>query len=260
MCELLGMSANVASDICFSFSGLMQRGGKTGHHTDGWGIAFYEGRGCRTFHDPYPSAQSEIAKLVKHYPIHSRNVICHIRKANRGKVCLENTHPFVRELWGRNWCFAHNGQLKGIKNALKLTHFNPVGTTDSEYAFCWMLDEITKKFKKPPKKNEALWKLLDQLCEKLSSFGVFNILMCDSKYLYAHCSTKLVWITRQAPFGQAKLVDDDLSVDFQQKMAPNDIFTVLATTPLTDNEEWNKAQKGEFLIFKDGERVLTSKS
>ena len=27
MCELLGMSANVPTDICFSFTGLMQRGG-----------------------------------------------------------------------------------------------------------------------------------------------------------------------------------------------------------------------------------------
>ncbi len=45
MCELLGMSANVPTDICFSFTGLMQRGGKTGPHRDGWGITFYEGGG-----------------------------------------------------------------------------------------------------------------------------------------------------------------------------------------------------------------------
>jgi predicted glutamine amidotransferase len=40
MCELLGMSANVPTDIVFSFTGLMQRGGRTGPHRDGWGIAF----------------------------------------------------------------------------------------------------------------------------------------------------------------------------------------------------------------------------
>ena len=28
---------------------------------------------------------------------------------------LENTHPFIRELWGRHWTFAHNGQLRGVK-------------------------------------------------------------------------------------------------------------------------------------------------
>ena len=48
MCELLGMSANVPTDICFSFTGLMQRGGLTGPHRDGWGITFYEDKGCRT--------------------------------------------------------------------------------------------------------------------------------------------------------------------------------------------------------------------
>jgi glutamine amidotransferase len=45
MCELLGMSANVPTDICFSFTGLVQRGGGTGPHKDGWGITFYEGKG-----------------------------------------------------------------------------------------------------------------------------------------------------------------------------------------------------------------------
>lgn len=44
MCELLGMSANVPTDICFSFTGLMQRGGKTGPHRDGWGITFMKER------------------------------------------------------------------------------------------------------------------------------------------------------------------------------------------------------------------------
>ncbi len=111
MCELLGMSANVPTDICFSFSGLLERGGNTGPHKDGWGITFYEGKGCRTFKDPEPSCQSEIAKLVKAYPIKSISVISHIRQGNRGRVCLENTHPFTRELWGREIKYSHNVQL-----------------------------------------------------------------------------------------------------------------------------------------------------
>ncbi len=79
MCELLGMSANVPTDICFSFTGLVQRGGGTGPHKDGWGITFYEGKGCRTFKDPQPSFNSPIAKLVQDYPIKSCSVIAHIR-------------------------------------------------------------------------------------------------------------------------------------------------------------------------------------
>lgn len=109
MCELLGMSANVPTDICFSFTGLIQRGGKTGPHRDGWGIVFYEGKGFRTFKDPNPSCDSKIAELVQSYPIKSCAVISHIRQANRGEVSLVNTHPFTREIWGRYWTYAHNG-------------------------------------------------------------------------------------------------------------------------------------------------------
>ena len=65
MCELLGMSANVPTDIRFSFAGLMRRGGHTGPHRDGWGVAFYEDKGCRTFQDTNPSSESEIAPPIE---------------------------------------------------------------------------------------------------------------------------------------------------------------------------------------------------
>ena len=65
MCELLGMSANVPTDIRFSFAGLMRRGGHTGPHRDGWGVAFYEDKGCRTFQDTHPSSDSEIARMIQ---------------------------------------------------------------------------------------------------------------------------------------------------------------------------------------------------
>ena len=91
MCELLGMSANVPTDICFSFSGLLQRGGATGPHKDGWGVVFYEGKGVREFHDPEACSESPVAQLVSQYPIKSCCVISHIRQANVGQINLENT-------------------------------------------------------------------------------------------------------------------------------------------------------------------------
>jgi glutamine amidotransferase len=162
MCELLGMSANVPTDICFSFTGLVQRGGGTGPHKDGWGITFYEGKGCRTFKDPQPSFQSPIAKLVQDYPIKSCSVVAHIRQANRGMVALENTHPFTRELWGRNWTYAHNGQLKGYKS-LKTGNFHPVGETDSEKAFCWLLHRLTERYPRTPGNMLGVFKYIATL-------------------------------------------------------------------------------------------------
>ena len=251
MCELLGMSANIPTDICFSFSGLMQRGGKTGPHSDGWGIAFYEGAGVREFRDPYPSCDSEIARLVRNYPIKSDIVISHIRQANAGRVCLENTHPFTRELWGRNWTFAHNGQLKGIKK-YPLKHYLPVGTTDSEHAFCWMMDQIREKFPKPPKRPATVQRFIYSLAKEMQGLGVFNLLLTDSKYLFCYCTTKLSWITRKAPFDRAVLKDDSVSVNFKEVTTDKDIVSVIATEPLTTNEQWQVMESGEYIVFRNG--------
>jgi len=254
MCELLGLSANVPTDIRFSFTGLAHRGGRTGPHRDGWGIGFYDGRGCRLFHDPEPSVDSEVAKLLQRYPIKSKIIISHIRQANRGRVCLVNTHPFARELWGSTWVFAHNGQLKGIKK-FPLGFYRPVGTTDSEHAFCWLLDQVRRRFQERPGRPTQLWNFLKELAKELQALGIFNFFLSDSYHLYAHCSTKLCWITRRAPFGEARLIDAEMTVDFSHETTPHDVVTVIAYRALTENEHWHPMGHGAFAIFHDGERV-----
>ncbi|NOG70406.1 class II glutamine amidotransferase [Roseicella sp. DB1501] len=253
MCELLGMSANVPTDICFSFAGLMRRGGQTGPHADGWGIAFYEDKGCRSFHDPHPSARSEVAQFVRRHPIKSRIVISHIRRANRGRMALENTHPFQRELWGRPWSFAHNGQLKGVKR-WRLGAYAPIGTTDSEHAFCWLMEQLRLRFPAPPAAR-ALDAAVEELARRLAVLGVFNMLLSDGRSLFCHCSTKLAWLTRRAPFGPATLLDEDLTVNFAQETTPRDVVTVVATRPLTRDEAWTVVEPGACVVFRDGEPV-----
>jgi glutamine amidotransferase len=250
------MSANVPTDICFSFAGLKERGGGTGPHQDGWGIAFYEGRGLRSFHDPSPSIDSPLAELVKSHPMKSDVVISHIRQANVGKTCLENTHPFSRELWGLIWSFAHNGQLGQSVFDLPLSCYKPVGTTDSEYAFCWLLGEIRHRFPEPPQDYRELVDVIRSLCDQLRVMGVFNMLLTDSRHLFAYCSTKLTWITRHAPFGEASLRDTELVVDFFNETQPTDVVTVIATIPLTDNETWTPLKEGELMLFCDGDPII----
>jgi len=252
MCELLGMSANVPTDICFSFAGLMQRGGGTGPHRDGWGIAFYEGKGARCFHDPNPSVDSKIARLIKEHPIKSHVVISHIRQANVGNICLENTHPFQRELWGYTWTFAHNGQLDKALFDKPLSFYQPVGNTDSEYAFCWLLGEIRQRFPQRPDDFAELSAFIKQSCDQLRELGVFNMLLTESTHLFAYCGSKLSWLTRKAPFGEASLTDCEMKVDFVKETTPHDIVTVIATVPLTENEDWVALEPGELITFVDG--------
>lgn len=254
MCELLGMSANVPTDIVFSFTGLMQRGGLTGPHRDGWGIGFYEGRGLRLFQDPAASSESEVARLVQRYPIKSQTVIGHIRQANVGNVCLANTHPFVRELWGRNWCFAHNGQLADVQPLAGV--YRPVGDTDSEAAFCALLNRIRQRFPEPVTAAELLPELL-AACSEFRRQGVFNCLLSDGDWLFSFCSTKLAYITRRAPFGPAQLKDAELTVDFQAETTPSDVVTVMATEALTANEPWTLFTPGQWRLWRGGECVAS---
>ncbi|MDX1266515.1 MAG: class II glutamine amidotransferase, partial [Oceanisphaera sp.] len=80
----------------------------------------------------------------------------------------------------------------------------------------------------------------------------------DGEYLMTYCSNNLHWITRRAPFGPARLIDEEVEIDFQKETTPNDIVTVIATQPLTNNEQWHKMQAGEFNLFLLGERVAAT--
>jgi len=256
MCELLGMSANSPADISFSFSGLVQRSGNTGPHKDGWGITFYEGKGQRTFKDCKACCRSYVTELVKTHPIKSKIVISHIRQANRGGISLENTHPFVRTLYGYYWTFAHNGQLSDYES-LETGYFVPVGQTDSEHAFCWLMNQVSQHFPECPGPKE-LCLFVAQCCDELRKLGVYNMLLTNGDYMMTYCSNNLHWITRRAPFGQASLVDEDLSIDFNKVNDPDDVISVIATKPLTDEPGWTKMAPGEFHLFKDGECILTN--
>lgn len=245
------MNCNVPTDIVFSFTGFATRGGRTDVHNDGWGIAFFEGGGVRHFVDHEAAIASPIADLIKRWPIKSTNVIAHIRKATQGRVALENCHPFVRELWGRYWVFAHNGDLKSFTPTLDGA-FRPVGTTDSEWAFCYLLQELRRRFGDTPPQLAALKPALQELTAEIAAHGTFNMILSDGAALYAHCSTQLHYIVRQHPFATAKLSDEDLSVDFSEVTTPADRVAIIVTAPLTANETWTAFESGELKVFVDG--------
>jgi glutamine amidotransferase len=245
------MNCNVPTDIVFSFTGFAHRGGRTDTHHDGWGIAFFEGAGVRHFVDHQAAVASPIAELIKHYPIKSTNVIAHIRKATQGQVALENCHPFVRELWGRYWVFAHNGDLKQFDPVLD-GPYRPVGNTDSERAFCFLLQELRARFGDQPPGRDALRSALAELVRIVALHGTFNIMLSDGTELFAHCSTKLCYVVRQYPFDTACLSDEDLSVDFSKVTTPRDRVAIIVTEPLTTNETWTDFAPGELKLFVDG--------
>jgi len=256
MCELLGMECNVPTDIVFSFSGLALRGGAKGPHADGWGLALYDGKAVRTFLEPTPASHSSLATYVRENPIKTLLAIAHVRQKTRGEVSLANTHPFVRELWGRTLTFAHNGTVKGVRKH-RLRRFHPIGNTDSEYAFCVMLDGLHEQFPSYPRRRRDLWEAIAELGGTLGGTGTFNFLLGDGAHLYARCATKLCYIIRQAPFKRATLCDDEVTVDFAEVTTPNDRVAIVATAPLTRDETWTHGEPGKLWVFSAGELRAT---
>ena len=249
MCQLLGMNANTPTDVMFSFTGLATRADE---HKDGFGIAFFEDRGLRHFIDRDGAIGSPVAQMIKRYPIKSEVVIAHIRKATVGSVALQNCHPFVRELWGRYWVFAHNGDLKDYHPRLH-GQFRPVGDTDSERAFCWLMQELAKAHAGVPTVDE-LSCTLRELLPQPARHGTFNVLLSNGQALWAHGTTKLWSVERAHPFTAATLADEDLSVDFAAHTTPQDRVAVVATEPLTTNEAWVPFEPGELRVFQGGLR------
>lgn len=251
MCQLLGMNCATPTDITFSFKGFSQRAGITSDHADGFGVAFFEDKACRLFIDCQSAVNSPLAEFIRNYPIKSRNVIAHIRKATQGKIELENSHPFIRELWGRHWIFAHNGDLKEYWPHLT-GQYLPVGTTDSERAYCYILQELRQRFGKDEPSLKQIFDFLAEIAPRIAEYGTFNFILSNGQALFSYATTNLYWLVREWPFQHAHLVDVDVAIDFSKVTKPEDRVAVVTTEPLTDNETWQAYQPGELILFTDG--------
>jgi predicted glutamine amidotransferase len=258
MCELLALNANTPTDMGFSFQGLSRRGGASGEHADGWGLASFTraGHGLTLLREEAPAAFSALAAQLAERSPKALVSIAHIRKATRGAVVMENCHPFSRSWSGQTWVFAHNGDLHGM---IPLgDRYRPFGSTDSEAAFCWILERLDQAGVDPQDPG-PLFDLLHHCAAELAERGTFNALISNGHWLFATATSRLHWLTRRAPFCKATLADPPLQVDFSSLTTANDVVTILSTEPLTIDEHWQPFQAGESLLFCDGDVVHRSR-
>jgi len=257
VCELLGMVASHPADLRFSFTGLALRGGQTGPHADGWGLSLYEGRFARTFLEKDPAHSSPLARFVRETPIPTRLAIAHVRRMTRGVASLPNTHPFVRVVDHRHVVFAHNGTLPHVKER-PLKYESVLGDTDSEYAFCVLLEALRAAYgSRYPEDPRALGKTLFELGNELGRDGIFNFLWADGQHLFARCGDNLHSIEYGAPLGSATLVDAEVKVQIREVLHGVDhaSMAVVSTVPLTRDESWTRARPGTLWVFSDGKLV-----
>jgi glutamine amidotransferase len=133
-----------------------------------------------------------------------------------------------------------------------LTDFHPVGDTDSEKAFCLLLQQLKDRYPTNMPTLPALHQTLHTTAAKIATYGSFNFLLSNGEHLFAHSSTKLSYIIRRHPFSHAHLIDKDMTVDFSEVTTERDQVAVIATTPLTDNERWAPIPLETLVVFQNG--------
>lgn len=266
MCELLGLSSNLPATLSLSLEKLAGHGAPPTSIRDGWGIAYYEGADVRLIKDAGPANDSDWLRFVGQHDLRSNIVVAHIRKATMGEASYRNAQPFVREMAGRMHCFAHNGWLPGIFEtpAFRSSRFSSVGETDSEQAFCALLERLGAIWVNPGETPplEHRLSIFAAFAADLRRLGPANVLYSDGDALFAHGDRRkspvtgkvaapgLVFMQHDCPPG-ATISATGLSVD-----AADQAVALVASVPLSA-EPWQAMAEGEVTVFRAGRVVAT---
>lgn len=251
MCELLGLSFNMPVRPNLSFKGFRLRGKA---NPDGWGIAFYPDKSAQVIKEPLEADESLLSQFIEHYPkIKSKTFIAHVRLNSSAAISHMNTHPFSRELNGTNFIFAHNGNLTNYHADFENSNFKPTGKTDSEAAFCHLLNKIRDK--KIKFFDDSCYKWLHDELKYINNYGKFNCLLSDGRHLFCYYDmngfNSLFYLHREAPYGHTHLSDEHFDIHLKKQVETEKEGYIIATKPLT-NEKWQKFDPGELKILKKG--------
>jgi glutamine amidotransferase len=261
MCELFAMSSRGPATVTLSLSILAEHGGNTAPHKDGWGIAFYDEGDVRILKDTKGASHSQWVQFAEQQEIRSTLVLSHIRLATDGAISTKNTQPFARELGGRMHVFVHNGHVPDIKDLSEFssTAYHPIGDTDSEVAFCALLERIKPLWHKRGG-NPILADRLDvvaRFARDLGQYGPANFLYCDGEVLFAHGHQRkqadgeynppgLYWLHRQCARKDLLAETSGVSVTSSKQ----DVI-LIASVPLTA-EPWKAFREGEVIAIAKG--------
>lgn len=265
MCELLGLSSNLPATLSLSLERLAQHGAPPTSIRDGWGLAYYEGADVRLIKDAGAANDSAWLRFVGQHDLRSPIVMAHIRKATMGAPSYRNAQPFMREMAGRMHSFAHNGWLPEILDtpAFRSSRFTPVGETDSEQAFCALLERLGAIWVKvgecPPLEDRL--DIVASFAKDLRRFGPANFLYSDGDVLFAHGDRRkspvtgkvvppgLVYLQHDCSPTGATITGNGLSVT-----AADQAVSLVASVPLSE-EPWQEMTEGEVTAFRGGRIV-----
>ena len=262
-------SASAPVDIKLSLSELARHGGETGINADGWGVAFLEGRDASIFREPQAAASSPWVRCLQQHPVRSDTVIAHIRHATHGAISLANTQPFVRELGGQAHVFAHNGHLGDAAQSIRapLDRYTPIGETDSEAAFCLLMDAFAANIERDgDDSTEKFLSVFASFTRRMRDLGPANIILGANGRLFVHADRRTqrpgvieppgLWMLHRSCSADPSARFSGGGVDVDLSMLD---VVLVASVPLT-TEPWQPLERGAVLALERGHIIRSVSS
>jgi transglutaminase-like putative cysteine protease/predicted glutamine amidotransferase len=265
----------ISSDIlAFSFDGLsspsidlkFRQGPQKGDHTLGWGLGWYPGDTKAAIVAKDPSARdTKSLKGAMHDWDSFRSTVffCKVRGAATGYTHLE-TQPFSRSFAGQDWLFMHNGDLD--KTAMSKLHFNksiflePMGRTDSELAFCFLLGKVQDYGARALADidHQVLLSWFLQLDDLGSADMVISDGITTAAFYGSNSDTRLFYARIKPPHLAKGYHAESASFTLNN---PRDTFRTALVFSSTEFEqgEWKPMQKGQLIIARRGSVIWTNK-
>jgi transglutaminase-like putative cysteine protease/predicted glutamine amidotransferase len=233
----------------------------------GWGVGWYPSseRGASVVKDPTTSGESAVSDAVGDWHrFRSTIFICHLR-GHRRQRNQEDAQPFVRSYGGRQWIFAHDGDLApDWAERFPLPDdpaFDPLGRTDSEHAFCWLLTRLHGQ--RARSLTDVSPDELRRWLLELNGGGQLNALLTDGEHVAVYCDAEgrgqLHWTRRIPPHLTTELASDAVRVSLEAPEDPNRTALVFSSVPLTA-DPWRSFGPGELVVARRGSILWSSRA
>lgn len=266
MCELFCLSARRPARATFSLRRFATHGTPAwGRNVDGWGVAFHDGRDARLYKEPEPAGDSPLLGFIEQQSLPTRLLISHIRRATCGANALANTQPFARELGGRIHLFAHNGGFDGIVESFAASahRFRPVGDTDSERAFCLLLERMAPLWEGETVPSLATrLAVVEAFAATMRPLGIANFLYADGEFVFGHGHRRTqadgvvappgLWLRHHHPVEPAPATFARSGVTIHPHSHDEQEMALLASVPVTAGG-WRPLGEGEIVVISKGE-------
>lgn len=262
--RLLAMSFDGAASPSITLKAVVHPEGER-DQPYGWGFAWYPAQtsSALVVKDPTSIGDNPLTKLLRDWERFASTVfLCHLRGAAR-TLQEQDTHPFARSYAGRDWVLAHNGDLFGdLATELPLGDepvFEPVGRTDSEHAFCWLMRNVREAHAR--RLADVGWPTLLGWFRQLDALGTSNFMLTDGVDLVVYSDSEgyngLQWARLKPPHATTKLETHDIEIDLQDAEDRSRTLVVVATQPLSVGT-WTPIGASQMLVLRRGAVVFDS--